>query len=99
MNLLENDGKKPLHLAAASGSLRMVKLFLDTGTDLCCRDDFSRTPLHAAAASTSLDSPDFITFFVNQGLDVNEDDVGMTTLHHTLYIYDTSQEKYDQMSP
>ncbi|KAI3322074.1 ankyrin repeat-containing domain protein [Xylariaceae sp. AK1471] len=96
VNLSANDGKKPLHIVAASGSLQMVKWLLDTGADLYCRDDFSRTPLHAAAASASLDSPDLITFLINQGLDVNdEDDVGMTTLHHTLYTYDTSQKEYD----
>lgn len=45
------DGQTPLHVAAASGSVKALKILLEVGPDASCwiRDLAGRTPLHVAA--------------------------------------------------
>lgn len=45
---VDSSGGSPLHLAAAIGSTHLVKLLLDRGVDVNCRNDKGETPLHAA---------------------------------------------------
>lgn len=82
------NGLTPLHVAAASSSLRMGQWLLHKGAVLECRDDYLRTPLHTAASSGGPDSPDVVAFLIDKGLSVNDSDDGeMTSLHHTVYTY------------
>ena len=73
------DGKKPLHLAAESGSRLMISLILAAGAEVDALDDHGCTPLHRVAASGI---PEGITELVRAGADPNASDVnGRTPLH------------------
>ncbi len=89
-------GLTPLHLAAGTTFLRSAQWLLGKGAVLECKDNYSRTPLHVAAASLNPESPDVVTFLVNKDLSVNDQDEGeMALLHHALYTYDRPGRKYD----
>lgn len=50
------DGQTPLHVAAASGSVKALTILLEAGKDASCwiRDLAGRTPLHVAAGQILL---------------------------------------------
>ena len=43
-----------LHMAASHNQTEIVKMLIDGGANLRCKDDEDSTPLHAAAAEGSL---------------------------------------------
>ena len=49
-NAQSNDSLTPLHLAAISGSVEVVRVLLEHGANACAEDSVRRTPLHAAVA-------------------------------------------------
>ncbi|KAM0277760.1 hypothetical protein ACHAQH_005553 [Verticillium albo-atrum] len=96
-HVADRDGVLPIHVAAAQGWLATVEWLIQIGAEISSRDDLGRTPLHAAAASMSLDSTAVVQFLVDRGLAVEDaDEGGMTPLHHALYSYDPlHKEVYD----
>ena len=75
-----SPGREPLHLAAAFGSLEVVKLLTDHGYDINARTWQGASPLHAAAQH----NPDtkVIDFLVERGSEINaRDDYGRVPLH------------------
>jgi len=47
-DVCDYDSRTPLHLAAASGQVKVVRYLVYSGADLTLRDNFGYTPLHAA---------------------------------------------------
>ena len=59
---------RPLHSAASSGSLEIVKYLVDHGADVNCKITRVGSPLHSAASSGSLE---IVKYLVEHGVDVN----------------------------
>lgn len=96
VNLTVRSGLSPLHMAAASGALVAVEWLLKRGANINLLDDFGRTILHSAAASTSPDGAQILEVMLGRGQDVNAtDEADMTSLHHVLYTYNSRDNKYD----
>ena len=49
LQLHDNDGRTPLHLACYKGHTKVARLLIDKGSDLQSVDKWGRTPLHWAA--------------------------------------------------
>ena len=72
-----------LHLVAALGNARRVRLLVNHGADCHARDSQNRTPLHWAVSTT--DNPDAIEELINGGAVVDaRDDDASTPLHHAV---------------
>ncbi len=50
------NGASPLHLAALSGSTKLVRLLIEKGADPYAKDDQGRTPLHLAESFGAADT-------------------------------------------
>jgi ankyrin repeat protein len=65
-------GGGALHAAASGGRLELVRLLLEAGADADRRDpDTGRTPLHAAVAAGSPESPEIVRVLLQAGADVD----------------------------
>ena len=60
------DGRTPLHLAAASGNLEVTRMLLSANADVNAFDGSNRTPLHVAVTWRARD---IITELLKQGAD------------------------------
>lgn len=75
----DGNGQRPLHVAADSGSVSMVSLLLDLGSDIEAKDNWARTPLINAAKQNQLE---VVNLLLKRGADLSPEDVdGMTALH------------------
>lgn len=65
--MTDNQGMTPLHLACLYGHLKIVKILVDAGADLKCKDKDATTPLHLACAEGSIEvrSPLFNSHALN----------------------------------
>jgi ankyrin repeat protein len=83
VNLTKDDGRTPLHDAAASGQERSIRTLHNLGADVnMTDDDYYRTPLHDAAAS---DHERCIRALHELGADVNRaDNMGQTPVFAAL---------------
>lgn len=72
-------GKAPLHWAAQSGSVEMVKLLLESGAEINAQSpEFGFTPLHCAV---HIDDDKIAALFLDYGADIEaRDNNGMTPL-------------------
>ncbi|WP_406832882.1 MULTISPECIES: RHS repeat-associated core domain-containing protein [unclassified Wolbachia] len=66
----------PLHLAASSGKLDVVKYLVDKGADVKVKDNYGETSLHSSSGKL-----DVVKYLVDKGADVNaKDNNGKTPL-------------------
>ncbi|CCM04321.1 uncharacterized protein FIBRA_06492 [Fibroporia radiculosa] len=80
VNALDADGRAPLHWAASSGAIDVVRDLLDRKAEVNLGDTNGWTPLHIAA---SAGSEDVVRELVGAGADVNaRNDKGITPLHY-----------------
>jgi ankyrin repeat protein len=84
VNVLDNDGRRPVRLAAADGYFVALRcLFEDCGADRFVADDQGWTLLHVAAAKGHLEVTKYL---VQQGLSPNaKDGLGFTPLYYAAY--------------
>lgn len=68
VNISDNAGWRPLHLACGQGATSIVKLFIERGADLQARGLNHQTALHDAALSGSID---IVRHLVLLGADIN----------------------------
>lgn len=54
LEAVDKQGMTALHMAASHNQTEIVKMLIDCGANLRCKDDEDSTPLHAAAAEGSL---------------------------------------------
>lgn len=73
INTKDNQGKTPLHLAAARGNLYMIKCLLEKGANINDQDKCGCTPLHYAANIKT------IKFLIDKGADYNITDGNSNT--------------------
>ena len=75
----DGHGQRPLHVAVESGSVEMVSLLLDLGSDIEAKDNWARTSLINAAKNNRLE---VVNLLLKRGADATPEDVqGMTALH------------------
>lgn len=80
LNARDVDGRTPLHWAATSGSLEIVRHLLDHHAEVDLPDSASWTPLHIAA---SAGHEDIVRELLGAGADVKKTtDKGLTALHY-----------------
>ena len=63
----EEKGITPLHNAAVGGNIEIVKLLLDKGAEIDCKNETSATPLHSAVVQGHLD---IVKELLNRGADL-----------------------------
>lgn len=78
-NLSDNQGRTPLHHAASSDALEVVKSLFDYGADVDVRDACGNTPLHVAVARGAKDIAEFLLSCAASADEPNDD--GDTPLH------------------
>ena len=78
VNAKDDDGRTPLHYAAAYDHKEIVELLIAAGADLISKDEEGATPLHNAALQGN---KEIAQMLIAKGANVNAvDDVGDTPL-------------------
>lgn len=86
VELRDNLGSCPLHLAAARGNADVVDLLLGHGANPCVTNGLNQTPLHTAATCLDQGGSDAIALLIHAGADVTaRDNAGRTPLHVAAY--------------
>ena len=80
----EQQGSRPLHLAAQFGDAAMLALLLDNGANIEAHDHHQRTPLHRAASAGHSDA---VRLLLGRGANVHakEGKYGQTPLHEAAF--------------
>ncbi|QMV45638.1 hypothetical protein HC358_00465 [Wolbachia pipientis] len=79
VNIENNQGQTPLHIAAENGWLNIVKYLISKGANTNAKDKYGRTPLHIAAKNGEFD---MVKYLINEGANVNaKDKFDSTPLH------------------
>ncbi|XP_066251556.1 putative ankyrin repeat protein RF_0381 [Euwallacea similis] len=79
VNVKDNHGQTPLHIAARSGSLNIVKYLINKSADINAKDKYDNTPLHLAADTGEFD---IVKYLIIKGNNINaEGERGWTPLH------------------
>ncbi|KAL8933306.1 MAG: hypothetical protein Q9211_005850 [Gyalolechia sp. 1 TL-2023] len=75
----DGEGSRPLHIATRLALSEMVRLLLDSGSDIDAKDNWGRTSLTSAAILNRLD---MVELLLDRGADIAAKDVdGKTALH------------------
>ena len=80
----ENDqGSQPIHTAAFSGNLEVIKYLIKNGVELEIRNKMNHTPLMIAAEQENYE---VVKYLVGHGAQIDaKDEDGRTSLHSSLY--------------
>jgi ankyrin repeat protein len=82
LNITEDGGRGPLHVASARCCTNVIALLLQKGAKLELRGKTGETPLHVAAQEGCVDA---VTMLVNKGANINaRDNLGHTPLKRAL---------------
>lgn len=82
INSLDDEKCTPLHIAAESNHIDMVKLLIRSGADINAVDSRGKTPLACAAMGERIE---IMKELLQSGADVEKEDVnGMTSIFHAL---------------
>lgn len=82
LNITEDGGRGPLHVAAAHCCTNVIALLLQKGAKLELKGDRGETPLHVAAQEGCVDA---VTMLVNKGANINaRDNEGHTPLKRAI---------------
>lgn len=82
-NLFAKQGDSPFHLAAKSGHLAIVELFINNKMDINIKGDGGETPLHMAAKYGHLL---IVEMLLKNNADIHaEDNAHWTPLHYAIY--------------
>ncbi len=68
INIQEDGGLTPLHIAAAIGDINIVTLLLNNGADINLQDNDGETALHAAVLFKSIETASLL---ISRGADIN----------------------------
>merc|ERR1719198_839216 len=80
VNTMDMARNTPLHYAAQNGSARLMKLLINHGHPVVCRNDVQRTPMHVASANLNCEA---ILMLFNNGHPIDPPDKWYyTPLHH-----------------
>ncbi|KDQ15097.1 hypothetical protein BOTBODRAFT_131688, partial [Botryobasidium botryosum FD-172 SS1] len=80
INVRNQNGETPLHIAARASSIVMIRFLLDVGADPHAQDARNRTPLAWAT------SPNPLKTLLRRGTDINQrDEYGRSALHLICY--------------
>lgn len=86
VNARDRTGFSPLHCAAATGRVDIVRMILDNGGDCAALNGFRLTPLHMAAGCAAKTSSVCVGLLIEGGSEVTaRDDAGRTPLHLAAY--------------
>lgn len=85
INSKSNKGFTALHYASYRGNIKIIKLLLENGADIYCKNKAGLNVMHMAAQGNKINS---MYFFLKQyGLDINSNDHnGCTPLHWACYF-------------
>lgn len=104
VNVQDEHGIAPLHIAASAGHSNTVELLVVQGACLDMKDNAGRTPLHYAAGAaletkqghkwkpgTSSENIEIVELLIEKGADVNvKDTYGLTPLHYATVDHSTN---------
>lgn len=63
-DVINDDGKTPIHLATEKGHFDVVNLLIDAGASLDIQDNLGNTPLHIASAHGNVE---LVRLFIGNG--------------------------------
>ncbi|WCR59442.1 MAG: Phosphocholine transferase AnkX [Wolbachia endosymbiont of Ctenocephalides felis wCfeF] len=92
VNVENNCGQTPLHIAAENGWLNIVKYLIDKDANINAKGEYGWTPLHIAAKNGKLD---MIKYLTNKGANINaKDECYSTPLHLVAELGELSIVEY-----
>jgi len=78
----DEDLWSPLHCAACTGDVELVRVLVELKADISARSHFGQTPLHVASCSDTPNCPKVARYLLEHGADVNaRTNHGHTPLH------------------
>ncbi|WP_375603618.1 ankyrin repeat domain-containing protein [Wolbachia endosymbiont of Anurida maritima] len=103
VNVKNDKGNTPLHLAVEEGNLEAVKHLIEKGADLNAPDKHGWTPLYYAVYSGNID---VVRFLIDQGADYNITDNEGTPVYYAFQYghvrivkYFVEEKSIDPMAP
>lgn len=88
VNVRDNDGKTPLHLAASSSSLdiiSIVDILIEKGANVNIQDNEGKTPLHLAISNPEFPNLSIMKNLIEVGAEINiQDNEGKTSLDYAI---------------
>ena len=84
INLQDESGRTPLHIAAEAVNFEIVKLLVENGAEVNAKDNSQQIPLHLTAFHGNQEIADY---FISEGADVNGLDIrAFSPLHYAIAL-------------